>query len=544
MGHSSATRDGAPKMDRLKERAPNVRASGVKASERFVGKDAWWHVTCTREWLSVVRQHAGVDELMSSAPGGGRLPCGVLAPHVDRSAHGSSAPLELSMAYPSEDATGNDLVGGFSSASPEVVLCGKRDECYQQGLHGKDKKLLPIRADQLSAEKYWTESGEWTLPEKVVELGLAHIFVPEEREYSPLSAMLPDSYLHQLNPGKALQKMANMLYRDHNPDKKLSASSVLAGTEMISYLGMLMSQGRTSSVDQAPLQERVVGTLPTEAAEASGNSLDPSTTHGLENNLMSDAQRQIDRLYNACVVAPAEEARRNAATEANGGCSGQQAVQRRDLLSAQRALQVMKVRRDTKDHIIAAQEKKIVRLNKQLRATSKKHTSSVVRHLLGYTLYDGKPTKARELAATRSTKVDHLGYSPSALVEFESNNIQSILVDVAQDVIDLHLEMMEQMFMHEDRIGRIPPVNICLFEPLCTLQTRTEQCSPSRKPAEPPTTALGIPCCRAGCECGPGQLRRLQPTAQQSLNKRVHAPPFGRMVWECAWSVVTALCLA
>ena len=447
-------------MDRLKERAPNVRASGAKATERFVGKDAWWHVTCTREWLSVVRQHAGVDDALGgSAPGAQRLPCGVLAAHVDRSVHGSSAPLDLSMAYPKPDAEWSDLVGGSSSASPEVVLCGKRDECYQQGLHGKDKKPLPIRADQLSADNYWTESGEWTLPAKVVELGLAHIFVPEEREYSPLAAMLPDSYLHQLNPGKALQKMANMLYRDHNPDKKLSAAMTLAGTELVSYLGVLMSQGRTSNADQAPLQERVVGTLPTEEAEAGGNSLDPSTTHGLENNLMSDAQRQVDRLYNACVVAPADEARRNAATNANGGCSGQQAVQRRELQRAQRALQVMDMRRDTKDQVRAAQVKKIERLRKQLKATSKQHTSSVVRHLLGYTQYDGTPTKPRQAAVARATDRDRADHDPSALVDFESGNINSILVDVAQDVIDLHLEMMEQMFMHEDRIGRIPPVN-------------------------------------------------------------------------------------
>lgn len=503
MGHSSAPRDGAPKMDRLKERAPNVRASGAKATERFVGKDAWWHVTCTREWLNVVRQHAGVDEWFGpgSAPERGQLPCGVLAAHVDRSMHGSSAPLDLSMACPKTDSEFDDLVGGFSSASPEVVLCGKRDECYRQGLHGKDKMPLPIRRDQLNAANYWTERGEWTLPDKVVELGLAHIFVPEEREYSPLAAMLPDSYLHQLNPGKALQKMANMLYRDHNPDKKLSAASTLAGTELVSYLGVLMSQGRTSNADQAPLQERVVGTLPTDEAEAGGNSLDPSTTHGLENNLLSDAQRQVDRLYNACVVAPAEEARRNAATDAKGGCSGQQAVQRRDLERAQRALHVMDMRRDTKKQVRAAQVKRIERLKHQLKATSKQHTSSVVRHLLGYTLYDGKPTKQREMAATRSTDREHPEYDPSALVEFESANIQSILVDVAQDVIDLHLEMMEQMFMHEDRIGRIPPVNICLFELFCTLT---------------PTSAhdnSAWHCCRAGCACGPARPRRSRPTA-------------------------------
>lgn len=464
-------------MDRIKERAPNPRASGVKATERFVGKDAWWHVTTTSEWLSVVRQHAGVDEPLG-ATGAKQLPCGVLGQHVDRSVHGSSSALDLSRAWPKTDAPFDEQVGGFSSASPEVVLCGKRDECYRQGLHGKDKAPLPIRSDQLSSEGYWTSCGEWTLPAKVVELGLAHIFVPEEREFSPLSAMLPDSYLHQLNPGKALQNMANLLYRDHNTDRKMAASAQLSGTELVSYLGMLMSQGRTSVADQAPLQERSVGSLPTEEAELAGNSLDPSTTHGLENNLISDAQRQIDRLYNACVVATAEEARRHAATTANGGCSGEQSRHRRELETAKRALDVMNSLPNTKESVRRGLERQIEHLKKQMRATNRKQTSSVVRHLLGYTTVTGQPTAARQAAVERATNRAHPEHDPAALVQYEQSNIQSILVDVAHDVVDLHLEMMEQMFMHEDRIARVPPVNACFIQ--TTLHTHTAQRSRQR----------------------------------------------------------------
>jgi len=59
--------------------------------------------------------------------------------------------------------------------------------------------------------------------------------------------------------------MANLLYRDRSADKKLAASVTLSGTELVSYLGVLMSQGRTSTADQAHMQERSVGSLPTDA---------------------------------------------------------------------------------------------------------------------------------------------------------------------------------------------------------------------------------------------------------------------------------------
>eukprot|EP00966_Prymnesium_polylepis_P018686 430400-Prymnesium_polylepis.1 len=87
-----------------------------------------------------------------------RLPCGVLPASVDVCEDdGSSAPLGLERARPAPDASFEKQVGGCSSASPEVVLCGKRDECYAQGLCDAEGEPLPVIRQQRLADGYWTE---------------------------------------------------------------------------------------------------------------------------------------------------------------------------------------------------------------------------------------------------------------------------------------------------------------------------------------------------------------------------------------------------
>ena len=77
-----------------------------------------------------------------------KLPCGALHSSADASvgstAGSTGGALPFSRAFPQNTEPKWEQVGGTSTASPEIILNGKRRECLQQGLFGEDGQFLNV----------------------------------------------------------------------------------------------------------------------------------------------------------------------------------------------------------------------------------------------------------------------------------------------------------------------------------------------------------------------------------------------------------------
>jgi hypothetical protein len=176
----------------VRNAAPDPVLGGRRPDGAFDGKQAWWHVKSAEDFRRAVRELSGQNR-----SGDSRLPTGVLPRRVDaglpQTRGTSGGPLPFCMAYTRMECGFEQQVGGFSSASPEVVLNAKRPECLRQGLFADDGALKDVHPDQLDPDSYFDARGNFRLPPIVRDEGLMYVFTPSSRQISPLAATIPSS---------------------------------------------------------------------------------------------------------------------------------------------------------------------------------------------------------------------------------------------------------------------------------------------------------------------------------------------------------------